>query len=223
MLVIVDDREPSSVGEAAERILSDCVVVVKRLAAGDIRLGGLTVERKTGQDFINSWFTGHLQAQICLLLERTKRPFLAVHGWKTDGLKPADWERVAERITTINLAVPCGLFRDMEHMFLWLADRAAYLRKGEWIEYVKRPVRVVGAANGPVAEIYAGLPGIGAELAERLAAAYPNPAALTDALRARKAWHDEVMGIGRNRAKAIQSVWLGAETAKPEEGPADER
>ena len=208
MLVVVDDREPPEVAAAFERLLGDAMVVTKTMAIGDIRIGPLTVERKTTQDFINSWFNGRLQEQIAKLIQGTKHPMLLVHHDARDdyGVSAEDMERVAERLQTINLAIPTVWRPSLDDAVTWLASRVDYLRSGEWLAYVKRPARVASGGDDPVVELYAGLPHIGLELATRLKAAYPAPAALIAAVTKDAKWFRVVDGIGSKKAACVVAV-----------------
>lgn len=208
MLVVIDDREPPEVAAAFERLLGDAMVMTKRMAVGDIRIGTLTVERKTTQDLVNSWFSGRLQEQIAQLIKQTQHPMLLVHhDAKNDyGVSAEDMERVAERLQTINLALPTVWRPSLDDAVTWLASRADYLRSGEWIAYVKRPARVASGGDDPVVELYAGLPHVGLELASRLRLAYSTPRALLQAITTDSKWFRTVDGIGSRKAVCITSV-----------------
>lgn len=214
MLTLVDDREPPEVAQTIEAEIGDAIVVTKRLKLGDIRMGLLTVERKTAQDFINSWFSGHLMMQVADLVKSAGRPVLMVH----QGREPLDHEQMMvlrDRLQTINLAIPTYLFNDLAEMVNWLADHLKYAKSGEWIQYVKRPVRVREPNAEPVAAVYAGLPHVSTERAQALAAAYPTPKALTDAIsttpnrqRGTPPWYESVNGVGRRIGLCIEEIWL---------------
>ncbi len=214
MLTLVDDREPPEVAQTVEAQISEAIVVTKRLKLGDIRMGPLTVERKTAQDFINSWFSGHLMMQVSELVKSAGRPVLAVH-LANEHLDQEQYRVLRDRLSTINLALPTYLFSSLDEMVNWLADHLKYAKSGEWVQYVKRPVRVREPTAEPVAAVYAGLPHVSTERAQALAEAYPNPKLLSDAIsttanrqRGTPPWYETVQGVGRRIGTCIEEVWL---------------
>jgi ERCC4-type nuclease len=208
MLTVVDDREPPEVAETIERLISSAMVITERMQVGDIRIGPLTIERKTPSDFISSWFTGHLHTQIADMLTKTKRPVLFIHGDPSDRMGSAEIDRIHEHLLTLNMALPAYWFASLEEAVMWLADRARYIQKGEWIGYIKRPVRVLQPDNNPVTEVYLGLPHVGHELAQRLTEAFPTLDAFSRAVSTNPKWHILVEGIGTSKAACIHDVWL---------------
>lgn len=184
MLIIVDDREPADVVQAVERAYSNDTVLTKRLRVGDLRIGPLTVERKTVQDAINGLFSGHLMRQVVDLMTLCARPILCVH-MAHEQLDPEQYRILEERLKTINLVLPTYLFGSLDDLLSWTADRAKYLRTGEWFSYVKRPVRVRESSSSVVAGLYAGFPHVSNERADALAEAYPHPAELVLAVMGR--------------------------------------
>jgi ERCC4-type nuclease len=231
MMVVVDQREPPDIEQRITALLSDATVIVAQLPVGDIRMDWLTIERKTPRDFMNSWHSGHLDDQICNMIARhgPKRPMLAVHGVDDADLTKDEWDRLMKHLWTLNLHIPSFYFPTLDELIMFGAHRVDAWRRGQE-EYRKRPVKVlqVSKRKREVLEIYASLPGVSDELAERIAEVYKTPAKLTDAIRGQrtltdekksKPWHDAIEGIGKKKAEAIRAVWLGEEMPPDWEEP----
>lgn len=205
--VVVDDREPESV-TAAFRAHPDVeTVTVRRLASGDVAIGDVGFERKTGADYLGSALgrTGtDLEGQVramtraydhaYVLVEtdladlEAKRP--GVGGSSVRGSMAAITARLGVPV------IPCG---DGER----LVDMAVRLARKHAEKPSRRPLSTgaVPVRNEPVTKrIYGCIEGIGPGTAEALYEAYPTVEAL---LGASKEDLLDIDGVGPTRAEAV--------------------
>lgn len=208
--VAVDDREPPSVAAAVRAHPDVDSVAVERLAAGDLRLGAVGVERKTPSDFVGSAIGRagtDLRDQVRKLRSAYEHAYVLVEGDLADA--EASRPGVADAAVRGSLAsitarfevpvIPCG---DRER----LVDVAVRLGRKHATEPSARPTPL-GAVTGrsePVAKrIYGVIEGIGPETAQALYEAYPTVEAL---LAASEEDLLAVEGVGPKRAAAIHAA-----------------
>ncbi len=94
--IAVDTREPSQIISELENLGLE--VKVQSLDVGDFSLGsGIFVERKTGQDFVNSLADGRLFEQLQRLGESSPLPILILEDFGMAFLNP-EWEKRKKNI-----------------------------------------------------------------------------------------------------------------------------
>jgi ERCC4-type nuclease len=209
--VLVDDREPAAVLDAVRQHPN---VDVDRLAAADIGVGAVGVERKTLRDYVNGVAARSgpmLEAQVEKMCGAYNHAYVLLEGDLRDvetvptGVSPAAIRGSMSSITAPRdvPVIPCS---DLE----LLVDTAVRLGRKHTEHPSRRPMspRAVTNRSEPTTKRINGcIEGIRPALTASLYERYPSVEALlaadTDELLA-------VDGIGEKRARAIQAT-LGAE------------
>ena len=213
--VVVDDREPAAVPAALRAHPDVASVAVRRLDAGDIAVGDVGVERKTGEDYLRSALgrTGSdLEEQVRKLIAAYDRAYVLLEGDLAD--VEARWPDVPDASVRGSIAsitarfgvpvFPCG---DLER----LVDMAVRLGRKHTEPPSRRPLPAgsVAARDEPIAKrMYGCIEGIGPETAAALYDTYPTVEAL---LAATEEDLLAIEGIGPKRAAGIYDAFRESE------------
>lgn len=211
MTATVDDREPAELVRAVRNHPDVEATEVTRLAAGDIAIGEVGIERKTLRDYIGSTMgrTGSdLREQAERLAGSYAHPYVLLEANLADldslrtGVSGAELHgSVASIVARTGVPViPCG---DRDR----LVDLAVRIGRKHVEEPSARrlPPGAVAARDEPTAKrMYGCIEGIGPEIAGRLYESYPSVAALAGASIEELC---ALKGIGEGRARRIQRAF----------------
>lgn len=224
----IDSREPASVVEAFEKNGFFKNIIVKKLETGDIQFGHLVFERKAFIDFLNSWREGRLDDQVERLanLGDDMVGVLIIHDYaKSDRwIKPGLRAAGIKHIDSLNFVVPTYKVRDLETMINRIKGFAKHALDGKYLfNFTGRKAHAASAKNR-IIHFYAGMPGIGEDLAEKLYEKYPNPVELfneirragvlnepkgrTKTVRMKKMWFNGIKGIGLGKARDVEEMLI---------------
>lgn len=207
--VTVDDREPRAVVEAVRAHPDVDAVEVDRLAAGDLVMGDVGVERKTLPDYASA-LVGRagpdLYDQVRRLTDAYPHAYLLLEAeFPADGDEgvPATAVRGSAASITARLGTPVVPCSDRER----LVDVAVRLGR-KHVEEPSTPALPVGSVttlDAPTAKrMYGCIDGVGSEIADRLYEAYPTAAALVAATPEELLAVD---GVGPKRAATIHAAF----------------
>lgn len=209
VVVAVDDREPTAVVEAVRTHADVEAVEVHRLAAGDIVVGDVGVERKTLDDYVNALVgrtAPDLYDQIRRLSEAYPHPYLLLEDElpaDDDAGVPAAAVRGSAASITARHDTPVIPCSDLVR----LVDVAVRLGR-KHVEAPSRPSVPDGSVTtlgAPTAKrMYGCIDGVGPDTAERLYDAYPTVAEIFDASPADLM---RVEGIGPKRADSVYAAF----------------
>jgi len=205
--VHVDDREPSTVVEAVRTHPDVSDVDVRRLAAADVVVGSVGIERKTLRDYVNGVAARSgpdVERQVEAMGEAFDHAYLLLEGDLVDvdalptGVSPAAIRGSMASITARRgvPVIPCSTLPI-------LVDVAVRLGRKHTEAPSRRPVSpgAVTSRSEPTAKrMYACIEGIGPALATALYDAYPSVEALLAADPDELARID---GIGEQRARRV--------------------
>jgi len=224
----IDSREPASVVEAFKKHGFFKNIIVKKMETGDIQFGHLVFERKAFIDFLNSWREGRLDDQVERLanLPEDMVGVIIIHDYaKSDRwIKPGLRAAGLKHINSLNFVVPTFKVRDMDVMINRIMGFAEHALDGKYLfKFTGRKAHAASAKNR-IIHFYAGMPGIGEDLAEKLYEKYPNPMELFNEMRRggmlnqpegkskvarrRKMWHAIVHGIGDGKAQDVEEMLI---------------
>lgn len=224
--LFIDSREPQSIIDAFEEHGFFKNIIVKKLETGDIKFGHLVFERKAFIDFLNSWREGRLDDQVERLanLGDDLVGVLIIHDYtKSDRwIKPGLRAAGLKHLDSLNFVVPTFKVRDVNAMINKIKRFAKHALDGKYLfSFTGRKAHAASAKNR-VIHFYAGMPGIGEDLAEKLYEQYPNPFDLfkkmqefgmlnepegrTKAIRRKKMWFSKIHGIGVGKAKDVEEM-----------------
>ncbi|WP_049927626.1 helix-hairpin-helix domain-containing protein [Halopiger goleimassiliensis] len=209
--VTVDDREPSVVTAAVRSHPDVTTVDVDRLAAGDVAIGAVGIERKTPRDYVTgvaSRSGTDLHEQIERLAAAYDHAYLLLEGDFADleSLRTAvspEAIRGSMASITARHGVPVVPCTDRTA----LVDYAVRLGRKHVEDPSSRrlPVGSVPNRREPTTKrMYGCIDGVGPELAARLYEAYPTVA---DLLEASPAELTALEGIGETRARRIYEAF----------------
>lgn len=211
LAVAVDDREPAVVVETVRSHPDVDEVECRRLAAGDLVVGEVGVERKTLSDYVRTLIgrsSPDLYDQVRRLVEAYEHPYLLLEAeLPADGDEGVPAAAVRGSVASITArfdapVVPCS---DLER----LVDLTIRLGR-KHVEEPSRPALPAGAVTAldvpTTKRIYGCIDGVGPETADRLYDAYPTVAAVLDASREELTTVD---GVGPERAAAIYAALRG--------------
>lgn len=213
--VTVDDREPAGLVEAVRSHADVSAVSVDRLAAGDLVIGSVAVERKTPRDYVNGVMGRagpDLHDQLERLAASYDHAYVLLEGDFTDlDTMRTSIDSAAIRGSmasiTARQAVPVIPCTDRRR----LVDFAIRLGRKHAEEPSRRPLPVgsVPSRREPTTkQMYGCIDGIGPELAATLYEAYPTVAEL---LEASVSDLERIDGIGETRARAIHTAFHGTD------------
>lgn len=211
--VVVDDREPTALVEAVRAHDDVTRVAVRRLAAGDLVMGEVGVERKTLDDYTNA-LIGRSRPDLYDQISRLSDAFTHSYVLLEDQL-PADGDEHVPAVAirgsvasiTARLGTPVIPCSDRER----LVDLAVRLGR-KHVEAPSTPAlpqSSVTTLDAPTAkQMYGCIDGIGPDTADRLYEAFP---AVADVLSATRAELMDVDGVGAKRADAIYTAFRTTE------------
>ena len=208
--VVVDDREPEAVPAALRAHPDVDGVTVRRLVSGDIAIGDVGFERKTGGDYLGSALgrTGtDLEGQVAAMTEAYDHAYVLVEADLDDleaqrpGVAGASVHGTMASITA-RFGVPVVPVGDLGR----LVDLAVRLAR----KHAEEPsVRSLSPGSVPVLDepvakrMYGCIDGIGPGTAEALYEAFPTVEAL---LAASSEELLAVDGVGPTRAEAVYAA-----------------
>lgn len=209
--VLVDNREPPSVAARFREHPDVTAVEVHRLAAGDVAVGPVGIERKTPGDYLSSALgrTGtDLEAQIQQLAEVYDYAYVLLEGTLAD--VEAHWPGVADESVRGSLAsitarqgvpvIPCGDAERLVDVAVRFGRKHTEAPGTRSLDPGAVPVR-----GEPVAErMYGCIEGIGPTTAEALYEAFPTVESL---LAATESDLQAVEGVGPERAAAVHEAF----------------
>lgn len=207
-VVVVDDREPAGLVEAVRSHADVGRVEVRRLAAGDLVVGDVGIERKTLPDYASTLLgraAPDLHDQVRRLRDAFAHTYLLLEAeLPADGDEgvPAAAVRGSAASLTARLDTPVIPCSDRER----LVDMAVRLGLKHAGDPSARPLpsgSVTGRDEPTAKRMYGCIDGVGPETAARLHEAYP---AVADLLAASRAELTALDGIGPKRADAIRSA-----------------
>lgn len=212
LAVVIDDREPSTVVEAVRAHADVDAVESRRLAAGDLVVGDVGVERKTLGDYVST-LLGRRAPDLYDQVRRLSEAYAHSYVLLEDEL-PADDEDVPAAAVrgsaasiTARLGTPVIPCSDLDR----LVDMTVRLGR-KHVEEPSTPALPNGsvtALDAPQSKrMYGCIDGVGPDTAERLYEAYP---AVADVVGASPAELMAIEGIGPKRADAIRSAFRDAE------------
>lgn len=206
----VDDREPAGVLEAVRTHGDVAETSVERLAAGDIVVGSVAVERKTLRDYVSGVMGRSgpdLEDQVERMRQRYAHAYVLLEG-NLDDLErletgiPASALRGSMASITARYGTPVVPCSDRG----LLVDYAIRLGRKHLEEPSRRPLPPgsVSSRREPTAKrMYACVDGVGPGTAEALYEAFPTVEALLSATREDLLAVD---GVGERRAAAIRDA-----------------
>ena len=211
--IIADDRERSRLIIDFLASMDNVTVNIKRRSLGDYLVNGkLIFERKTLKDFASSIIDGRLFTQAIRLAESEIRGIVILEGRGQD-LSQINVSRESIQGALISVSVILGIpvLRSLNpyetaRLMIYSAKQVDYLIKGAVQRKGRRPI---GKRKRQLF-ILQGLPGVGAERAERLLDAFGSVEAVIHA-SSRKL--QSVEGIGRKIAGQIK--WAVKEHMQP--------
>ncbi|MFC6824198.1 helix-hairpin-helix domain-containing protein [Halopelagius fulvigenes] len=213
LAVVVDDREPAAVAEAVRAHPDVASVESRRLAAGDVVIGDVGVERKTLSDYVSTLIgrrAPDLRDQVRRLSESYEHSYVLLEAeLPADGDEgvPAPAVRGSAASITARLGTPVIPCSDRDR----LVDMAVRLGR-KHVEEPSAPALPNGsvtALDAPTAKrMYGCIDGVGTDTAGRLYEAYP---AVEDLVAASPEELMAINGIGPKRAEAIHSAFRDAE------------
>lgn len=208
VVVAVDDREPATVVEAVRRHADVEAVERHRLAAGDLVISDVGVERKTLPDYASALLgrrAPDLNDQVRRLRDSFAHSYLLLEAaFPADGDPgvPAAAVRGSAASITVRLDTPVIPCSDLAR----LVDVAVRLGR-KHAEDPSTPALPGGAVTGVDAptpkRMYGCIDGVGPDLAARLYDRFPTVA---DLLAASPEELRAVEGIGPKRAEAIRAA-----------------
>lgn len=208
--VVVDDREPEAVAAAFRARPDVDAVTVSRLVSGDIVIGDVGFERKTGGDYLGSALgrTGtDLEGQVAAMAQAYDHSYVLVEAdldeleAQRPGVAGASIHGTIASITA-RFGVPVVPVGDLGR----LVDLAVRLARKHAEEPSRRSLSTgaVPVLHEPVAKrMYGCIEGIGPGTAEALYEAFPTVEALLDASKEELLSID---GVGPTRAKAVYTA-----------------
>lgn len=218
VVVAVDDREPSVVVDTVRAHADVERADVDRLAAGDLVVGEVGIERKTLSDYVSALVgrsSPDLYDQARRLGASYAHPYLLLEDqFPADGDEgvPAAAVRGSAASITARLGVPVVPCSDLER----LVDMAVRLGR-KHVEAPSKPALPAGAVTAlgepTTKRMYGVVDGVGPETADRLYEAYPSVA---EALGASPEELMTVEGVGPKRAESIYAALRGEERARRE-------
>lgn len=204
MHIAVDFRETAS--EIVEGLIGFGVVVdVKHLKHGDYLINdSVTIERKTGRDFLVSIIDGRLFSQIAALKKECSKPLVLIEGnpFKTDLRMNSSAIRGA--ILSIQSAwyIPVVYSRsteDTKNILITMAKQTGDQHEELVLRHGYRPKRL----HSKKLYVLQGLPQIGPVLARRLLGHFKS---VKNVMNASEEELLKVEGVGRNLASKIQTI-----------------
>lgn len=202
--IFADDRENSSgiIEEIEEKGIR---VKLKRLEVGDFLISDrVVVERKTGNDFVQSIIDGRLFTQAEELVDNFEKPIIIVEG-SFYGIRNIHDNALRGAISSLILdfGIPVIQSRDLSDT----ATLIAHLAKREQSE-LKRSVRLQGKKRKMPLEkhqqfIVESLPGVGPNLAKNLLRQFGS---VEGVFTANERELREVDKIGKEKAKKVRKI-----------------
>ena len=205
----VDVSEPPQMTEVVASHDEVAEWALDALDAADLVIADIGFERKTVEDLAASIEDGRLDAQVRKLSDAFETAYILLDGDLIEteqlygsSMRPSSLRGAIASVTArdngIEAVIPCSSTE-------LLVDEAVRLARKHTEDpsrsFVPDPDPAVADAPTPV-KMYAALPGVGPELAERLADEFPVPAALVEAGADDL---QQVEGIGERRAAEIVS------------------
>ncbi len=146
------------------------IVLRDNLPVGDYLLpGGIVVERKTGEDYVNSLFDGRLFDQISRMTEVYDSVVLVVEGslprWYRDRFKQL-YSALARIIVSFNVNVVYTMDPSDTAIFIEALARKSMESRGSRVVIHKKPK--LGSLREWQLYVVSSLPGIGPKTAEKL-------------------------------------------------------
>jgi len=223
----IDSREPKSLIDAFKEHGFFKNIVVVKMDTGDIKFGKLVIERKAFIDYLNSWREGRLDDQIERLVNlKEEVGIVIIHDYqKADRwIKPGLRSAGIKHIDSLNFVVPVYKTKSLEGMINMIARFAEHALDGKYLfDFQGRKVEARSAPNR-IVYMYASLPGVGQDLADKLFKAYSCPSELidamkkagmlnppdgkTDKIRKSKMWHKKIKGLGDKKAKDLEEMLI---------------
>lgn len=211
--VVVDDREPSAVAEAVRAHADVDAVESRRLAAGDLVMEDVGVERKTLPDYVSTLLgrsAPDLYDQVRRLSEAYPHTYLLLEDeLPADGDEgvPAAAVRGSAASITARFGTPVIPCSDLGR----LVDMAVRLGR-KHVEAPSTPALPNGsvtALDAPTSKrMYGCIDGVGPDTADRLYEVYP---AVVDLVAASPEELMRIDGVGPKRANAIHAAFRGEE------------
>lgn len=220
LTVVVDDREPAAVAEVVGANADVDAVEVRRLAAGDLVVGDVGVERKTLGDYVSALVgrsAPDLYDQVRRLNEAHAHAYVLLEAeLPADGDDDVPAVAVRGSIASITArfgtpVIPCS---DLDR----LVDVTVRLGR-KHVEEPSTPALPPGSVttlDAPTSKrMYGCIDGIGPETADRLYRSYP---AVADLLGASPEDLMAIEGVGPKRADAVYSALRGEGCSDPVPG-----
>ena len=203
-IIFVDQRERSS-GIIRELVKQDAIIKAKQLNVADYLLSDrLAIERKSGNDFVQSIIDGRLFKQAKELKQNFEKPLIIIEGEIFDIRKVSDNAiRGALASLVLDFEIPVIQTRSQEETIKTLLMLARKEQFNEKREVALRGEKIAMSLTEQQQFIIESLPGIGPSMAKALLKHFKS---VEGVFTASKQELKEVEKIGDKRAKEIREV-----------------
>lgn len=211
--VVIDVREPPEITGAVDAHPEVESYEFAELPAADLEISGIGFERKAPGDYVGSLKDGRLTEQTMKLGQRYEHAYILYEGSivETDSpfkssmngssIRGSMASLIAREDSGVHAVIPVSNRELLVDMAIRIARK--HIEESDQ-KYIPKPD--VGVNADPTEMMYACIPGVGPEMAERLKEHYPTIRMFTEEASFEEL--QEIEGIGEERALKIIDAFV---------------